>query len=652
MKTLYRTLALVGLLSVGFLYSFKPFHSSTESMIQRIAAPEGTKRTVIKDMIASKRSSALFKEYSVLEYNDTKKADDFAKNLSTFTLNKSALSNLNIDRPDNMSFKFQTDKETILDLTRSAVFSQDFKCKVKDYSGEHEVTGLDLGLHYRGVIRGNENSIVTISIYQDFIMGIVSDDSGNYNLGPKRTSKRSALSNEYVYYNDRDMIHRTGFDCETGELASEITHGINAPDTGGGPPPCVAVNIYLEADYSMYVQSGGNVPSLLAFMGGVFNNVAAIYQNESIPIIWGNYFVWGVPDPYTASNDPQTILGLFTANHNGSFPAGTMLAQLQSFRMGSPGAGYSNLAVVCNPTLKTSFASIENTYNIYPTYSNAVDLSAHEFGHSFGSRHTHACVWNGNNTGIDQCVVTAENAGCAFGPASPIVTGTIMSYCVPIYGGATNFTLGFGPQPGAVIRFNYSGSCACLLPVELSSFNSQVTDNNVTLRWFTGFETNNAFFDIERYMVTENTWKNIGRVTGSGTTTSPKEYTYSDRGLQPGVYRYRLKQIDFNGNFEYHDLSVSVIISNPVTFALEQNYPNPFNPSTKINYRIPESSVVSLKIYDIRGRMVSTLFDNVRMAAGNYSVSFEGKDLSAGTYIYRLEVNGTVVGIKKMMLIK
>jgi hypothetical protein len=128
--------------------------------------------------------------------------------------------------------------------------------------------------------------------------------------------------------------------------------------------------------------------------------------------------------------------------------------------------------------------------------------------------------------------------------------------------------------------------------------------------------------------------------------------------MKPGNYNYRLKQIDFNGNFSYYQLSNEVIVGNPDSYLLSQNYPNPFNPVTSIRYDIPKSSNVSLKVYDINGKEVTTLVDQIK-EAGYYKVEFNGSNLSSGVYYYRLEVSpsnspgaGFFVDTKKMLLLK
>jgi photosystem II stability/assembly factor-like uncharacterized protein len=88
----------------------------------------------------------------------------------------------------------------------------------------------------------------------------------------------------------------------------------------------------------------------------------------------------------------------------------------------------------------------------------------------------------------------------------------------------------------------------------------------------------------------------------------------------------------------------------PSSYLLKQNFPNPFNPTTNIYFAIPQSGLVTLKIFDIAGREISTLVNEVR-AAGSYIVDFNASDLSSGAYFYRIE-SGNFVDSKKMMLIK
>ena len=188
-----------------------------------------------------------------------------------------------------------------------------------------------------------------------------------------------------------------------------------------------------------------------------------------------------------------------------------------------------------------------------------------------------------------------------------------------------------------------------VLPVELVSFTCEVNNPNVKLHWVTASELNNQGFEVERKIAESNIWQTIGHLPGRGTTTNSTDYYFNDENLVSGVYNYRIKQIDFNGKFEYSEV-VTADLSTPATFALEQNYPNPFNPSTNISYSIPNNYFITLQVYDMLGNEVATLV-NGEKAAGNYQVTFDASALSNGVYFYRLQANGFDI-TKKMILMK
>ncbi len=141
----------------------------------------------------------------------------------------------------------------------------------------------------------------------------------------------------------------------------------------------------------------------------------------------------------------------------------------------------------------------------------------------------------------------------------------------------------------------------------------------------------------------------IGFIEGHGNSNSPKQYSFTDKNLIGGSrFSYRLKQIDNDGKFEYSDEVEIMLI--PTIFELVQNYPNPFNPTTKIKYRLPASSKVTLKIYNVLGNEVITLLDDEK-EAGTYEFIFNAGDYSSGVYIYSLQA-GSFVETKKMVLMK
>ncbi|HQY51458.1 MAG TPA: T9SS type A sorting domain-containing protein [Ignavibacteria bacterium] len=186
------------------------------------------------------------------------------------------------------------------------------------------------------------------------------------------------------------------------------------------------------------------------------------------------------------------------------------------------------------------------------------------------------------------------------------------------------------------------------LPVELSSFTSSVSSNDVKLNWSTSEEINNSGFDIERS--SNGTWTKIGNVNGNGSTNEIKNYSYTDKNVSSGTYNYRLKQIDYNGSFEYYNLSNEVIVGVPDKFSISQNYPNPFNPSTKIDFQLPTDGNVKLSVFDNSGKQVEVLSDGFK-SAGYYSINFNATNLSSGIYFYKIEFNG-ISKVMKMSLLK
>jgi subtilisin family serine protease len=193
-----------------------------------------------------------------------------------------------------------------------------------------------------------------------------------------------------------------------------------------------------------------------------------------------------------------------------------------------------------------------------------------------------------------------------------------------------------------------------VIPVELTSLSAEQVKNETLIKWTTATEINNSGFSIEKRNVNEKeNWIEAGFVKGNGNSTETKHYTYSDKNVQVGKYLYRLKQIDYDGSFEYSN-EIEIEIIAPKEFSLYQNYPNPFNPSTTIEYTLPEKSEVTLLIYSSLGELITSLV-NKNEEAGYHQVTFDALTLTSGTYIYQLKAkseNGNFVQTKKMILIK
>ena len=205
------------------------------------------------------------------------------------------------------------------------------------------------------------------------------------------------------------------------------------------------------------------------------------------------------------------------------------------------------------------------------------------------------------------------------------------------------------------------------LPVEMAAMTAQAGVRDVTISWTTASETDNYGFEIERRKVSgfeiqgsgretlnlepETKWSRVGFVRGSGTSASPRKYAFDDENLSPGRYAYRIKQIDHAGSFTYSS-SVEVEVGlAPKKLTLSDAYPNPFNPSTIIEFTVPEDGKAALRIYNVVGQLVITLYDGEVAAGRIYQASFDASRLATGIYLTRLEYGGKQI-TKKISLVK
>ena len=186
------------------------------------------------------------------------------------------------------------------------------------------------------------------------------------------------------------------------------------------------------------------------------------------------------------------------------------------------------------------------------------------------------------------------------------------------------------------------------VPVELVSFNARTSGGHNILEWQTSTEKNNRGFEVERSLNGKN-FTTRGFVEGNGTTTQLHSYTFTDEGVNGKVF-YRLKQVDFNGEYKYSNV-IEINSTSSIEYQLAQNYPNPFNPATIISYTLPYDGYVTLKVYDVLGREVKTLTNGFQQA-GIHNINFDASGLNSGVYFYKMEAGNNFSSIKKMILIR
>ena len=186
-----------------------------------------------------------------------------------------------------------------------------------------------------------------------------------------------------------------------------------------------------------------------------------------------------------------------------------------------------------------------------------------------------------------------------------------------------------------------AGECAAVsiipfgtaLPVELLNFEVAKVGDVSELSWLTASETNNDFFAIERSVDGVN-FEEIGTVDGNGTTTSTSYYSFTDQSPVEGVNYYRLRQVDYDGSYEYSDIKWVEFSGSEGAISV---FPNPFKNEIQVNMEVAEAGQVELRLTDVVGRVIYSEVLNV--TAGGTTVKIELDDrLSKGVYL--LDVNG------------
>jgi len=404
------------------------------------------------------------------------RGDEAIREGTYLSLNQEFLNRLQQLRYDDIEIELPVgnDERLRLHLHRINLLSSNFILR----TSENDTLDYDPGLYYIGHIEGKKG-ICSITLFKDEVVGIVSvADAGSYNL----VHIKGGRPDEYLIYNDRHVNKERNFVCHTSDDGLEALHEHDMESGTNRVGECV--KMYIEGDYALNQNKGGVVPAT-NYITALFAQVVAVYDAEQIPLEISEIMVWATQDNYD-QNDSGNALDQFEDN-NPNFNGD--LAHLFAYG-GNGTGGLAWVDVLCG-WKPYAYSNIDSDFDDYPSYSWSVEVVAHEMGHNMGSRHTHACVWNSNSTQIDDCGnVYADNNGGPIEGAScydsgdPIIPndGTIMSYCHLLPGVGINLGLGFGNQPGNLIRNRYNNA-DCLTectgggvnPPE-ASFESDFTD--------------------------------------------------------------------------------------------------------------------------------------------------------------------------------
>ncbi len=369
-------------------------------------------------------------------------------------LSEDILQQLRQEAPGLVRLQLPEPLNISLDLYRADVFGAESKIMTSDgrvlaVNPHH--------LFYRGIIQGDPASLAIVSVFEERVQILFADAQGN-----RRIQKNK--DGNYVTFRDRDILIPKQLECFTEEL-DDLPKSESGGTSSGSRMTGTCIEVYVECDFKSYQDNGSSVPNTEEWVAELWNEVITLYENESIPVAVSDVFVYTSTDPFASYNTTSAVLGAFRTHIAGMSYNGR-LAHLLSTR--TLGGGIAYLDVLCSNSYQVAFsASLSTSIQEFPIYSWTVEVVTHEMGHNIGSQHTHACVWNGNNTQVDDCGnqwasnngYTPEGNAC-YNPNNPIIppSGTIMSYCHLIAGVGINFNNGFGTEPGNRIRSKYNSA--------------------------------------------------------------------------------------------------------------------------------------------------------------------------------------------------
>jgi hypothetical protein len=409
--------------------------------------------TVYDEVQALIQQGRSFKDVKLLQFEsaDVQNRDFQLEGLKkgvVLKLDHEAIQQLQRGTDELLSFKLPvSDRQDVtVNLIEHSIFTEDFAV----YTSENGRTALNYrsGKHYKGVIDGQPNSLVAVSIFDNEIMGLITSANGNLVLGAITDDRDS----RHLLYNDLDLDRKYDFDCGTVDdskpyTSEELNFQADPRDVGD------CVRVYIEIDDDIVTNKGGATPAT-NYITGLFNQSIVLYTAETVNMTISEIYAWVTNSPYSGSSSSAMLTSF--QNNTGEFNGN--IGHLVSYQASGGIAVLDNLCS-SNPDWRKCFSSIDATYANVPTFSWSVMVITHEMGHVIGSKHTHACAWNGNNTAIDGCAGGVE--GSCSNPGIPSGGGTIMSYC-HLQNVGINFLLGFGPQPGNVIRSRVNAGSNCL----------------------------------------------------------------------------------------------------------------------------------------------------------------------------------------------
>ncbi|MFT7121313.1 MAG: hypothetical protein ACJAZ9_001491 [Neolewinella sp.] len=430
----------------------------------------------------------------------------------------------------------------ILNLRPRQILREDFRLRLA--STNDFLPNADLGLHYEGEIAGEANSRVALSLLDGEMTATITRPNGErLALGRVAGQTKATATETYILFPEKQLLERQELDCATADSGipysgKELSSEANMKAEAG------CVDIFFEIDYDIFLDKGSAVAAA-QHLAANFNEVTILYDAIGVNLKASEIMVWDQVSPYAGASSSAMLTQFQSVRtqFNGD------LAQLISYQASG---GIAVLDGLCHPFVaaRMSFSSIRSNFAAVPIYSWSTMVISHELGHLMGSQHTHACVWNNNNTAIDGCPGWTE--GLCSTPGIPASGGTIMSYC-HLTSVGINFNSGFGPQPTAVIQNRVTAAQGCVQAI-CSDGNGDDDDDGEDPQPPINCDNQTVFLRLvlDDFGM-ETTWELKAEAGGVLASGGPYPKKQKDRVIldticvPDGCYLFEIKDDDFDG---------------------------------------------------------------------------------------------------------
>ncbi len=435
-------------------------------------------------IVALQKTNVTFHSFEVLSAQNVTPTDAIANTVGNATFAKINLQSVN----DIVANQYEAIEIAVpyngsiikVSLYKVDLFNQNFHIDT-DKSKDVAYTK---GVHYRGIVNGDPMSTASLNFFKNELNGIVSSATFNNLVIGKMALETNVM--DYIVYSDLNLKIPNNFNCGVKDDAN--VHNHDEPSTSREALTQRCVTMYFEIDHNIFLNNNANVATTTNWMTSVYNNVQTLYENDGITTSLKSLFIWTEDDPYegTTSYEHLYQFNAFRPVFDGD------VGQLVSMDEGGLGGVAATIEGLCSQN-NFSYSDVDISFSSVPLFSWTIQVITHEFGHLLGSRHTHACVWNGNGTSIDGCGTQAgyNEGNCVLGPIPNSASrGTIMSYCHLIQGVGINLANGFGPQPtAAIIAAVESSTClstdcinTCINTVATVEI-TNLTNTSATITW-------------------------------------------------------------------------------------------------------------------------------------------------------------------------